>query len=146
MILFFDPFFERTPDSYFYGVSAIRISNGEYTYSNELLQSTESPEFIPVQWRKTIHGDAIPTVFGLPLIGAGIYSIFGLYGIFYFGPISTIVLLIVSERITTKLFGRMVGFVALLFLATSELILYVGRVLLTDNFFTIFLYIINHTF
>ncbi len=74
----------------------------------------------------------------MPIIGSAVYSIFGLYGLFYFGPIATIILLIISERITTKLFGNMMGLVTLLFLATSESILYVGRVLLTDNFFTIF--------
>ncbi len=138
MILFFDPFFERTSDSYFYGVSGMRIVDEQYTFSHELLQNIKSQEFVPFQWKYTVQSDAVPINLGLPLISAGIYSIFGLYGIFYFGPISTIALLITSERITTKLFGRMVGLVALLFLATSELVLYVGRLLLTDNFFTIF--------
>jgi hypothetical protein len=138
MILFFDPYYERTEDSYFYGISAIKTINQEYIFVNELLQNDESQEFIPTQWVKTIHGNAIPVYYGMPSISSAIYGVFGLYGLFYFGPIATIVLLITSERITTKLFGNIIGLVALLFLATSELILYVGRVLLTDNFFTIF--------
>ncbi len=45
MILFFDPYYERTEDSYVYGISSIRISNGEYSFGHELLQNNEYQEF-----------------------------------------------------------------------------------------------------
>lgn len=138
MILFFDPFYERTEDSYLYGVFAIRTIDEGYTFSHELIQNNEYRGFIPSQGFRTIQGDAVPSVLGMPLISSAVYSVFGLYGLFYFGPIATIILLIISERITTKLFSKTMGLIVLSFLATSELLLYVGRVLLTDNFFTIF--------
>jgi len=124
MILFFDPFYERTEDSYIYGVSAMRTINEEYAFGNELLQNNEHREFVPRHWLKTNQGDIIPVASGMSLISSAIYSVFGLYGLFYFGPIATIILLIVSERVTTKLFGDMVGLITLLFLATSELTIF----------------------
>ena len=140
LLLYSDPFFERSNDSYLYGFAAIRISEGQFTYSNELLEETGQLEFVPRQWLQTIHGEVVPggTTIGFSVIGSIIYKIFGIYGLFYFGPISTIILLIVAERITNNLFDKKIALLTLLFLGTSEMIMYVGRLFLTDNFFTIF--------
>ena len=140
LLLYSDPFFERSNDSYLYGFAAIRISEGQFTYSNELLEDTGQLEFVPRQWLQTIHGEVVPggTTIGFSVIGSIIYKIFGIYGLFYFGPISAIILLIVAERITNHLFDKKIALLTLLFLGTSEMIMYVGRLFLTDNFFTIF--------
>ena len=132
----FVPFFENVPNSYLHGIQTMRLLDGTWTVTNEFLEETGSWEFVPGGWKKTIHDSAIPKHSpGLAGIGTFFYLTTGLYGLFYLGPIFTIALLITSERIATKLFGKYVGFFTLLFLATNGYIFTVGQHLLTDNIF-----------
>ncbi|MGI0056689.1 MAG: glycosyltransferase family 39 protein, partial [Nitrosarchaeum sp.] len=126
-------------DSFVYGISAIDLANGSYGFTNKFLQETGDWEFVPNQWAKTIHNTAIPIgsvgIYGISTIA---YLIGGNYGLFYLGPLATVLLLIFSERIATNLFGRFVGFVTLLLVATDITIFTHGTQLLTDNIFTLF--------
>lgn len=132
------PYFEGS-DSFVYGITAIQLSQGSYGITNELLQNTGHWEFVPFQWVKTNQNVAVPgTNIGLPVIGAFFYLIGGYGGLFYLGPIFTILLLISSERIASNLFGKYVGLLTLIFVATNLFILRVGTELLTDNIFTLF--------
>jgi len=136
----FTPFFDSVPNAYLHGLQTTRIVEGNsWTVSNDLLEETGSWEFVPGGWKKTIHDTAIPKHSpGLAIIGTVFYSIGGLYGLFYLGPIFAILLLVVSDRIATKLFNKYVGFFTLLFLATNGFIFTIGRDLLTDNIFALF--------
>lgn len=134
----FIPFFENVSNSYLYGTQTIRLLDGSWTVSNELLEETGSWDFVPGGWKKTIHNTAIPKHSpGLPAIGTIFYLVGGLYGLFYLGPIFAIALLVVSERIATNLFGKYVGFLTLLFLATNGYIFSTGKFLLSDNLFAL---------
>jgi len=135
----FVPFYLGT-DSYLYAVSSIDLTEGNWGFTNELLSDTGSQDFIPNQWVKTIHNTAVPTAApGIFAISSIAYLIGGYYGLFYLGPIFTIVLLISSERIATNLFGRYVGLGALILLASNATIFFFGETLLTDNIFCPFL-------
>ena len=127
-------------DSLLYGVSAVSLAHGNFGITNDFIKDYDGPPFIPKQWVKTIHDTAIPIgnpgIYGLATIS---YLIGGYYGLFYLGPIFTILLLISSERIATKLFGSLAGLVTLVLLATDSMIQLVGRQLLTDNIFAFFL-------
>ncbi len=134
----FNPFYSDT-DTLVYGISSISLANGSYGYTSELLQETGLSEFVPVQWVKTIHDTAIPkTGVGIYGFSSSAYLIAGEYGLFYLGPVFTIIFLIVSERIATNLFGRLVGLVTLVFLVSDLSILIIGRQLMTDNIFSLF--------
>ncbi len=138
LLLNFYPYFFGA-DSLIYGMTAVSFSNGEYGITNELMKEFAGPPFIPHQWVPTIHDSAIPR--GNPgIIGlAGIsYILGGYYGLFFLGPIFTILLLIFSERISTKLFGNLAGLVALVLVASDWMIFRNGQQLLTDNIFTVF--------
>jgi len=140
---FFLPYFEGA-DDYLYGVQGIRLSNGLWEYNNELLQKTGSWEFVPQAWVKTVHGTAVPlTSVGLPIIAMVAYSIGGQYGLFYLGPIIGITFFIVTERVTTKLFGRFVALLTLLLLAFNLNIIYSSITLLNDIVFTLFFVHVN---
>jgi len=136
----FVPFYEEGSDDYLYGVGAIDIANGSYEYTNEFLQNTEYNEFSSGPFIKTIHGTLIPNgaigIFGLASFS---YLLAGYYGLFYLGPISTILFLIISERVITKLFGSFAGLTALIFLSMNMTVLFVGTLLLTDSFFSLLL-------
>ncbi|MEX1053803.1 MAG: hypothetical protein WEC35_05320 [Nitrosopumilaceae archaeon] len=121
-----------------YAIQAIRLTEGSWSITNDLLQKTGDWEFVPNTWKKTVHNTAIPKYPpGLPAIGSVAYLIGGLNGLFYLGPILTILFLIVSERIASNLFGKFVGFLTLLFLATNGFVFTIGRYLLSDNIFSL---------
>jgi len=138
LILNFTPFFYGV-DSYLYGVATVGIVNGSYEYTNELLKQTGSDLFLPGAWTLTDNNAAIPTssvgIFGFSSIS---YLLGGYYGLFYLGPLFAILLIIISERIATKLFGEIAGFVTLIIVGTDSILLKIGLNLLTDNIFTLF--------
>jgi len=135
----FYPFYNGV-DSYLYGISAIHLSEGSWGFTNELLQETGSIDFVPVQWVKTIYNTAVPVGGpGIYAISTASFLIGGYYGLFYLGPIFTILLLIFSERIATNLFGKFVGLGTLILLSSNATIFFFGRQLLTDNIFALFL-------
>ena len=87
-------------DSFLYGTWGINVANGSYEYTNEFLLQTNHTEFIPGAFVKTTHNTIVP--FGGPgLYGLSAISYFlgGYYALFYLGPISCILFLIISERI-----------------------------------------------
>jgi len=134
----FYPFYSDK-DSLVYGITSISLANGSYSYTSELLKETGLSEFIPVQWVKTIHDTAVPkTAVGMYGFSTSAYLIAGEYGLFYLGPIFTIIFLISAERIATNLFGRLVGLVTLIFLVSDAIITIIGRQLMTDNIFSLF--------
>jgi len=108
----FVPYYEGR-DAYLYGLGAISFVEG-------------SPEY-------TVGG------FGIFALSAFSYLLGGYYGLFYLGPIATILFLIISERVITKLFGGFAGLVALIFLSTDEALLKNGSTLLTDSIFGLLL-------
>lgn len=139
LIGFFFPFYEYPNDSRGYGVHSIRLANGEYAFTNDLLESTGKWEFIPGSQIKTEYNSSIPdSMPGIASIGAISYLVGGYFGLFYLGPIVMIGILITSERIATKCFGKYVGLLTLIFLVTNEYVFLVGRGLLTSNFFMLF--------
>lgn len=139
LIGFFFPYYDYPNDSRGYGLHAIRLANGQYEFSSELLETTGINQFVPANWIKTPHNTAIPdSMPGIAAIGSVVYSISGDYGLFYLGPIFAISFLILSERISTNLFGRYVGLLTLIFLATNEIVFWVGRGLLTSVIFSFF--------
>lgn len=134
----FIPFYEGH-NPYFYGVVSVNFSNGIFSVTNELLQETGRSEFIGNNWLKTDNNTFVPiSGTGLSAIGGLFYLIGGYYGLFYLSPIFAILLLIFSDRIATNLFGKYVGFLTLLFLATSNLLLRNSVVLLTESVFSVF--------
>ena len=128
-----------------YGLASINLAEGNFTITNSLEQETDNPisgayhNFIPNSYVKTAQNDFIPKgsvgIFG---IGSFFYWLGGLFGLFYFGPIVTTILLIIFERFTTKFFGSLVGLFALLFLVADWQIFFVGLRFLTDNIFSVF--------
>lgn len=134
----FTPYYEAK-DAYLYGLEIINLSKGTYSISNELFEDTGRLEFISGNWRHTVHGDAIPAAgIGTPIIGLFFYTIGGIYGLFYAGPILGILFLIVYERISTKLFGKYVGFLSLLFLVTCHIFFRSAVLLNTDAIAALF--------
>ena len=135
----FVPFYEATPDSYVYALKSKSLTQGSWTVTNDLLHDTGDWVYVPNSWKKTIHDTAIPKYPpGLPVIGSIFYFVSGTYGLFYLGPILGISLLIISERIATRLFDKYVGLLTLMFLATNGVIWVGAKHLLADNFFAIF--------
>ena len=138
LILNFTPFYYGY-DSYLYGTATIGIVDGSYEYTNELLDQTGSDLFHPSGWTITNDNTAIPKssigIFGFSTIS---YLLAGYFGLFYLGPILTILLIIVSERIATKIFGEVAGFLTLIIVGTDSIILWTGLNLLTDNIFSLF--------
>lgn len=132
----FVPFFQGG-DTLLYGGSSVKIANGNYEYTNKFIQETTLDEFVSAQFVKTIHDSVIPIGgIGIYVLSALSYLTAGYYGLFYLGPIITIILFIVTERVTTKLFGGFAGLVALILLASDEMTGHFGLRLLTDNIFT----------
>lgn len=136
-----DPYF-LGQDSFLYGLGAIGIVEGTFEKTNPFLEETGRYEFIPRQWVITENNSVIPsTSVGLMAIGSIFYSLFGYYGLFYLVPISSIFLLILSERITTKFFGSIAGLTALLLISSNLFFVRTGTDLLTGNISTVFLLI-----
>jgi len=133
----FVPFYEGD-DSSVFGITTINLVDGKYSISNELLTQTGSWDFVPRHWTKTIYDTAVPTAnIGLPAIGVITYTLSGYYGLFYIVPILTTIFLISTERISTNLFGRRVGLLTLLFLASNFWILRFGGQYMSDLPFTL---------
>ncbi len=138
LIANFYPYYEGW-DSFVYGISAISLAQGTFGITNELLIDTGNTEFVPTHWVKTVHNNAVPIASpGILALSAFFYLIGGYYGLFYLGPIFSIILLIFSERIATKLFGSFVGLFTLVLLSTDFIFLSTGVQLLTDNIFSLF--------
>lgn len=138
LVGFFLPFYEYPNDSRGYGLHSIRLSNGEYEYTNELLESTGKWEYVPGSQIKTENNVSIPdSMPGLAAIGSVIYLVSDHIGLFYLGPIVMISILITSERIATYCFGRYVGLLVLIFLATNEFVFLIGRGFTTSNLFVL---------
>ena len=134
----FIPFFEGE-NSYLYGLTAIHFSEGKFSISNELLKESGREEFVSGNWLKTNENEAIPrSGYGFSAIASVFYSIGGYYGLFYAAPIIAIILLVVTERTATNLFGKHVGLLALLFLATDHLFFRNTIRLQTEGIFAVF--------
>jgi len=81
-----------------YGFIAMSLTEGKYEITNELLEKTGDPIFIPKFYAKSVFGTAVPFASsGMVGISALAYLLGGYYGLFYLGPIFTILLLIISE-------------------------------------------------
>jgi len=134
----FIPFYNGH-DALLYGHAAVSIANGEYGFTNEFMQKNPSG-FVPYQYVKTVHNTAIP-VGGIGIYGLAAFSYLlgGYYGLFYLGPITGILFLIISERVITKLFGGFAGLATLIFLSTDIIILFAGLMLFTDSIFSLLL-------
>jgi len=122
-----------------YGILSINLSEGRYRLTNDLLQETGQSQFFPRAYVVTPDNSTVskssPGIFTL---GAISYLVGGFSGLFYLGPIVTILLFISFERISTKLFGNLAGLLALLLLASDWQIYFIGLRLLTDNIFALF--------
>jgi len=136
----FIPYYEASSDSYLYGLKSISITEGKsWEVTNDYLKETGDWVYVPNAWKKTVHDTAVPKYMpGFPAIGSIFYLIGGIYGLFYLGPILGILLLIISERIATNFFGKYVGLLTLIFLATNGIIWIGSKYLLSDNIFAIF--------
>ena len=131
----FIPYFEGS-DAFIFANASLNLADGSYTITNELLQETGRWEFVSPHWTRTVFNSTVPNVgIGLPLIGSAFFIIFGYPSLFYLGPIFTIAFIIISERISTKLFGKYVGFFTLLLLASNIWILYAGVHFMSDMLF-----------
>ena len=132
------PFFEGS-NPYFYGVNSVIMTEGQFSITNELLQETGRTEFIPENWLMTEHGSVVPmSGAGLTVAGSIFYLIGGYYGLFYLSPIMYIILLIASERTSSKLFGNYVGLITLLIISSSNLLFRNSIELLTESMFALF--------
>jgi len=135
----FSPFYTDN-DAHLYGIGAIKIVNGSYEYTNEFLKNTDYGGFHFEPFIKTIYGTLIPHgAIGIYGPAAISYFLGGYSGLFYLGPITTVLFLIGSERVISKLFGGFAGLVALIFLSTDVTLLGVGRQLLSDSIFSLLL-------
>jgi len=129
-------------DSQLYGYSAINLSKGQYEFKNDLLQQTGSLNFVPDQLRKTQFNTLVPAGnIGIYILALFSYLVGGFYGLFYLGPALATILLIVSERIGTNLFGKFAGLIVLILVATDFIIFNRGQELGTDIIFTLFVLI-----
>ncbi len=133
----FSPYYEGV-DSLLYGEWGIRLSQGQFGFTNELLQNVGS-EFVPTSHVKTVHDTAIPVGnVGIYGISAFSYLIGGYYGLFYLGPVAAILLIFFSERIATNLFGKFAGTITLVLVGTDSAMIRYGGQLLTDSIFALF--------
>jgi len=131
---------------YYYGgddhdiaIAGINLAKGSYGITNELWLETGLSMFVPQHWFATEQNVLVPVSSpGIIAISAFSYLIGGYYGLFYVGPILSILFLIISERVATKLFGSFVGLITLVLLVSSSNIFVIGGQLLTDNIFALF--------
>jgi len=122
-----------------YAFTAIGLTQGEYGITNELLEKTGDTKYVPKFYAKSVYGNAVPFASsGMVTISTFAYLLGGYYGLFYLGPIFTILLLIISERVATKLFGSFVGLLTLVFVSANASIYFWGLLLMTDNIFSVF--------
>jgi len=123
-----------------YGIASINLSKGNLSITNELLEETGDEMFVPYAHVMTSDKKSAVPIFtiGIYSFGALSYLLGGFYGLFYFGPIITIIFLIFYERMASKFFGNLVGLLALLLLVADWQIFFVGLRFLTDNAFTLF--------
>jgi len=126
-------------DDYDIAIAGINLAKGSYGITNELWQKTGASMFVPQHWYETEQDVLVPvTSPGLVSISALSYLIGGYYGLFFLGPLLSILFLIISERVATKFFGSFVGLVTLVLLGSDLTIFKVGVQLLTDNIFNVF--------
>jgi len=138
LIGFFFPFYEYPNDSKVYGYQSMWMADGKYDYTNDILETTGKWEFVPAALIKTHYNSSIPNILPLfPALGSFMYNLFGISGLFFLNPILSIIFLIIAERMGTKYFGKYVGLLTLVFLATNEMVFWVGRALLTSTLFSI---------
>lgn len=135
----FNPYYE-TQDGYTIATMAIQISQGHFTITNELLQETGREEFVPGNWLITPDKKSVFPLgdVGFRIIPAVFYSIAGNFALFYLGPVLGITFLVLTERFTTKFFGKYVGLLTLLFLTTNHLLFRSFTNLQTEVAFMIF--------
>ncbi|MEM4249808.1 MAG: hypothetical protein QW395_05950 [Candidatus Nitrosotenuis sp.] len=134
-----EPFYEGR-DAYTHALASINFSHGQLERTNSLLQETGLREFAGDRWLVTDFNTAVPRIPGIGIVFFGGISFLlgGYYGLFYLTPIFTIILLIVSERVATKLFGRYVGLFTLLVVGTSNLVFRNSTSLQTESLFSVF--------
>ena len=118
----FVPFFEGS-NSYFYGMASILFIEEGITKSNPFLEKYETNEFLIENWLRTDQNEMIPmSGNGLIILGGIAYLFGGYFALYYLSPILFIILLIVSERTATKLFGKYTGLITLILLSASNLL------------------------
>ena len=118
----FVPFFEGS-NSYFYGIASILFVEEGVTQSNPFLEKYETNEFLVENWLRTDQNEMFPmSGNGLIVLGGIFYLFAGFFGLYYLSPILFIILLIVSERTATSLFGKYAGLITLVLLSTSNLL------------------------
>ena len=131
----FVPFFEGS-NSYFYGIASILFVEEGITKSNPFLEKYETNEFLVENWLRTDQNEMIPmSGNGLIALGGIFYLFGGFFGLYYLSPILFIILLIVSERTATSLFGKYAGLITLILLSTSNLLFRNSIQLHTESLF-----------
>jgi len=134
----FIPFYNQI-DSLIYAITGIGLTEGTYGITNDLLEKTGDSMYLPRFYAKSVYGTAVPFASsGMVGISTFAYLLGGYYGLFYLGPIFTILLLIISERVATKLFGSFVGLLTLVFVSASSSIYFWGSALMTESIFSVF--------
>ena len=131
----FVPFFEGS-NSYFYGIASILFVDEGITISNPFLEKYETNEFLIENWLRTNQNEMTPmSGNGLIALGGIAYLFGGYFALYYLSPILFIILLIVSERTATKLFGRYAGLITLIILSASNLLFRNSIQLHTESLF-----------
>lgn len=135
----FTPFYDSV-DGYTIAGSAIILSKGDFTPTNELIEKTARSEFVLGDWALTQDGKAQFPLgdLGFRGIATFAYIVGGNYGLFYLAPTFAIIFLVLAERFSTKFFGRTVGLLVLLFLATNHLVYRNTIHLQTEGAFMVF--------
>ena len=122
VLVHFIPFFEGS-NSYHYGIASILLVEEGITKSNPLWEKYETDEFLVENWLLTDQNEMIPmSGKGLIALGGIAYVFGGYFGLYYLSPILFMILLVVSERIATNLFGKYAGLITLILLSTSNLL------------------------
>ncbi len=131
----FVPFFEGS-NAYFYGTASILFVEEGVTIPNPLLEKYETNEFLVENWLRTDQNEMIPmSGNGLIVLGGIAYLFGGYFALYYLSPILFIILLIVSERTATKLFGKYAGLITLILLSASNLLFRNSIQLHTESLF-----------
>ena len=131
----FVPFFEGS-NSYFYGIASILFIDEGLTVTNPFLEKYETNEFLVENWLRTNENEMIPmSGNGLIVLGGIVYFFGGYFALYYLSPILFIILLIVSERIATKFFGKYAGLITLILLSASNLLFRNSIQLHTESLF-----------
>ena len=131
----FVPFFEGS-NSYFYGMASILFIDEGLTVPNQFLEKYETNEFLIENWLRTNENEMTPMSGNGLIVLSGIAYFFGGYfALYYLSPILFIILLIVSERIATKLFGNYAGLITLILLSASNLLFRNSIQLHTESLF-----------